>query len=87
MVIYSRQTDHWLKKDTWNLEIVFEKRGKNKHTCPMFDNDFLASSKQMKLCTTDYIFTIKQDDICDYNPLCFMSGGLMLDDFIMNIST
>ena len=63
------------------------KRGKNNHTCPMFDNDFLASSNQMKLCTTDYIFPIKQDDICDYNPLCFMSSGLMLDNIIMNIFT
>ena len=35
------------------------KRGKNKHKCPMFDNDFLASSNQVKLCTTDYIFPIK----------------------------
>ena len=24
------------------------KRGKNKYTCPMFDNEFLASSKQLK---------------------------------------
>ena len=63
------------------------KRGKNKHTCPMFDNDFLASSNKMKLCTTDYIFPIKQDDICDYNTLCFMSSGLTLDDIIMNIFT
>ena len=61
------------------------KMGNSKHTCPMFDNYFLASSNQMKLCTTDYIFQIKQDDICDYNPLCFMSSGLMLDDTIMNI--
>ena len=53
----------------------------------MFDNDFLASSNQMKLCTTDYIFPIKQDDICDYNTLCFMSSGLMLDDIIINIYT
>ena len=41
----------------------FFKRGKNKHTCPMFDNYFLASSKQIKLCTRDYIFPIKQEDI------------------------
>ena len=53
------------------------KMGNSKHTCPMFDNYFLASSNQMKLCTTDYIFQIKQDDICDYNPLCFMSSGLI----------
>ena len=60
---------------------------KNKHTCPMFDNEFLAYSNQMKLCTTDYIFPIKQDNICDYNPLRFMSSGLMIDDTIMNIFT
>ena len=64
-----------------------KKGGMTKHTCPMFDNDFLASSKQMKLCTTDYIFPIKQDNICDYNPLCFMSSGLMLDDIIVNLFT
>ena len=33
------------------------KRGKNKHTCPMFNNYFLASSNQMKLCAKDYIFS------------------------------
>ena len=66
---------------------LLRKRGKNKHTCPIFDNDFLASSNQMKLKSTDYIFPIKQDDICDYNPLCFMSIGMMLDDIIMNIFT
>ena len=32
---------------------LLRKRGKNKHTCPIFDNDFLASSNQIKLCTTD----------------------------------
>ena len=53
----------------------------------MFDNDLLASSNQMKLCTTDYNFPIKQDDICDYNLLCFMASGLMLDNIIMNIFT
>ena len=50
---------------------LLRKRGKNKHTCPLFDNDFLASSNQMKLKSTDYIFPIKQDEICDYNPLFF----------------
>ena len=28
---------------------------------------------------------IKHEDMCDYNPKCFMSGGLILDDIIMNI--
>ena len=66
---------------------LLSKRGKNKHTCPIFDNDFLAYSNQIKLKSTDYIFPIKQDGICDYNPLCFMSSVMMLDDTIMNIFT
>ena len=66
---------------------MLSKRGKNKHTCPILDNDFLASSNRIKLKSTDYIFPIKEDDICDYNPLCFMSSGMMLDDIIMNIFT
>ena len=64
-----------------------EKGGNNKHTLPMFDNDLLASSKIIKLCTRDFIFPIKKEDICDYNTLCFMSSGLMLDDIIMILFT
>ena len=51
----------------------------------MFDNEFLASSKQIKLCPRDYIFPIKQEDICDYNPRFFMIIGLMLDYIILNL--
>ena len=51
----------------------------------MFDNEFLASSKQIKMCPRDYIFPIKQEYICDYNPQCFMSSGFMLEDIIMNL--
>ena len=66
---------------------LLKKIGKNKHKFPIFDNDFLSSSNQIELKSTDFIFPIKQDDICDYNPLCFMSSGMMLDDIIMNIFT
>ena len=66
---------------------LLSKRGKNKHTCPIFYNDFLASSNKMKLKSNDFFYFIKQDDICDYNPLCFMSSGMILDDIIMNIFT
>ena len=51
----------------------------------MFDNEFLASSEQIKLCTRDYIFPIKQEGICDYNPLCFMFDGLMLGNIIKHL--
>ena len=71
--------------ETW---ILFSKqRGENKNTRPMFDNKFLAYLKPIKLCTRDSIFPIKQEDICDYNPLCFISSGLMIDDIIMNLFT
>ena len=53
----------------------------------MFDKKFLASSKQLKICPRDIIFPIKQEDICDYNPWCFMSSGLMLEYIIMNLFT
>ena len=66
---------------------LLRKRGKNKQTSRIFDNDFLVYSNQMKLKSTDYIFPIKKDDICDYNPLCFMSSGMMFDEIIMNIFT
>ena len=66
---------------------LLSKIGRNKQKFPIFDNDFLSSSNQIKLKSTGFIFPIKQDDICDYNPLCFMSSVMMLDDIIMNIFT
>ena len=51
----------------------------------MFDNELLAFSKQLKLFPIDFIFPIKQEDICDYNTWCFMSSGLMLDEIIMDL--
>ena len=76
--------EHQYKKlgDSFN-----KKRGKNKYTCPIFDNKLLASSKQLKLCSIDIILPIKQEDVFNYNPRCFMSSGLMLDDIIINLFT
>ena len=62
---------------------LLRKRGKNKHTFPIFVNDFLSSSNQMELKSSNYIFPIKQDDIC----VCFMSSGMMLDSIIINTFT
>ena len=44
---------------------LLSKIGKNKHKFPIFDNDFLSSSNQIKLKSTDFILPIKQYDICD----------------------
>ena len=65
--------------------IVLTKKGNNKFTLPIFDNEFLSSSKQLKIGRRDFIFPIKHEGICNYNPRCFMSSGLMLDDIIMNL--
>ena len=55
------------------------------YTFPMFDNKLLVSSKGLKLFPRDYIFSIKQEEIHDYDTRCFMSSGLMLDDIIMDL--
>ena len=31
------------------------------------------------------MYPMKQKDICDYDPRCIMSSGLMFDDIIMGI--
>ena len=55
-----------IKKRNMKLGDCFQKkRGKNNHKCHMFNNYFLASSKQIKLSTRDYSFLIKQEYICD----------------------
>ena len=53
-----------------------KKFGRNKHKFPRFDNDFLSSLNKIHFKQTDCIFQIKQDDICDYNPMCFMSSEM-----------
>ena len=45
----------------------------------------LAFSKQLKLFPRDFIFPIKHEEICDKNPQCFWSSGIMLDGIIMNL--
>ena len=87
MVICLRQSAHQLNNYTRSLLMANRKRGKIKHIYPMFDNEFLASSKQIKPCPRDFIIPIKQENIWDYNPLCCMFSGLMLDDIIMNLFT
>ena len=31
------------------------------------------------------MYPMKQKDLCDYDPRCIMSSGLMFDDIIMGI--
>ena len=74
--------EHRYKK----LDACFnKKRGKNKCTCPIFDNKFLYSSKQLRLGPIYFIFPIKYEYICDYHTRYFMSSRLILDNLIMNL--
>ena len=61
MVICSRQTANQLNTDiiTFVMVLTKKKGGKNKYTCPMFYNEFLASSKKLKLHPRYFIFPIK----------------------------
>ena len=50
----------------------------------IFDDESLSSSKKIHIGVKDCIFTTKHNDICYYNPHCFMSGVLIIDDIIIN---
>ena len=71
----------------WFRKIVacYNKQKGGKLTFSMFDNEVLSSSKQLKIGPKYCVFPIKHEDMCNYNPKCFMSGGLMLEDIIINI--
>ena len=68
---YNKLGDHFNKK-----------KEENKYIFPMFYNKFLASSKQLKLCTRDIIFPIKQEDLY----VITIPGVLCLVDWFLTIS-
>ena len=68
-----------------NSFLVLKIKGKEKSTFLVFYNEFLSSSKQLKCFPKYCVFPIKNEDMRNYNPQCFMSGGFMLDNIIVNI--
>ena len=62
-----------------------QKRGNRNLTFPIFDNEFLSSAKQLQIGPKYFIFPIKHEDICDYNPWCFKSRVLILYYIILNL--
>ena len=57
-------------------------KGKRKMV-PIFQNELLSSTNTIK-SYDKYPPPTKQDEICDYNPIWFLSICLMLDDIIMD---
>ena len=54
-------------------------------TFPPFGNEFLPPSKTISLTGFPIIYPFKYKDICNYDPRCLMSSGLMFNEIIMNI--
>ena len=52
---------------------------------PIFDNQLLSSLKTIKIDVKECVFPTEQNDKCYYNTKSFISGGLMIDDIIMNL--
>ena len=67
-----------------DLATCFNLQTGSDYTFPIFDNEFLSSSKPIKIGVKDFVFPTKQDHRCDYNSKCFMYVGLILDDIVMN---
>ena len=54
------------------------------NTFSPLQKDFLPHSKQITLKKSNTIFPMKNEDLCDNDPRCIMSCGLMVDDIIMD---
>ena len=61
------------------------RRVKKKMMFPPFGNEILSPSINIILKFHPIIYLLKQKEIVDYNPKCFMSSGLMFDDIFINI--
>ena len=68
------------------LKGFIHSRQKNKlKKFPPLVNEFLPPSKNITLTNYNIMYPMKQKNICDYDPRCIMSSGLMFDDIIMDI--
>ena len=57
----------------------------NNKIFPPFGNEFLPPSKNISLTNCVIMYQLKQKDICDYDPRCIVSSGLIFYDIIINI--
>ena len=64
---------------------IHSRPNNNINTFPPFCNKFLPLLRTFSLTGFPILYPLKQKDICDYDPRCIISNGLMFDDIIMNI--
>ena len=68
------------------LEYCLQYRPKvQRNIFPPFGNEFLPLSKTISLAGFPIIYPLKRKYLCDYDPICLMSSGLMFDEIIMDI--
>ena len=68
----------------YKLEVYLQSRKINSNTFAPLQKVFLPPSKTITLKKNHIIFPIKNKDICDNDPRCRMSCGLLVDDIIMD---
>ena len=66
------------------LEVHLHSRKMKSKTFSPLQNVFLPPSKKITLKKSHIIFPMKNKYICDNDPRCIMSIGLMVDDIIMD---
>ena len=68
----------------YKLEVHLQSIKMKSKTFAPLQNYFLPPSKQITLKKSHIIFPMKNKYICDNDPRCIMSCGLMVDDIIMD---
>ena len=67
----------------YKLEGYIHSRKNKLKTFPPLQNEFLPPSNKITLKRNHFIYPMKNMGLCDYDPRCIMSIGLMFDDIIM----
>ena len=61
------------------LEVYLQPRKIKSNTFSPLQKNFLTPSKRITLKKNNTIFPMKDKDLCDHDPRCIMSYGLMVD--------
>ena len=64
------------------LEVYLQSRKKKSNTFSPLQKDFLPPPKKITLKKNNTMFPMKNKDLCDHDPRCIISCGLMCDDII-----
>ena len=68
----------------YKLEVYLQSRKIKSNTFTPLQKVFLPPSKKITLKKSNTTFPMKNKDLCDNDPRCIMSCGLMVDDIIMD---